>query len=108
MESVCPMCKHQAKTYKEIKYVTPLKRHNTPGEALINASRLSSFREGPMLGQCAVLKRFHSKGFHPDNTLIVLYPSGMNSLWGPIYSTLRDLGYDVCIMYYDATTHSYF
>jgi hypothetical protein len=75
---------------------------------MISATKIPNIREGPMIGQCAVLKRFHNQGYDPEDTLIVYYPSGLNSICMPIHETFLKLGYTVCIMYWDSSSGSYF
>jgi hypothetical protein len=101
-------CGNKTNAYKHIKHVCPLRRHNTPGEPMISATKIPNIREGPMLGHCAVLKRFHNAGYDPNDTLIVFYPSGLNSVNFAIYGTFLKLGYEVVVCYWDSSTGSYF
>jgi hypothetical protein len=95
------------KEYKNIIRVTPLRRHKTPGDPLIQTDEIDNVRNGPTIGVSAVLK-FHGNGLTPNETVIVFYPSGINSLNYPILLEFISLGYNVCVMFYDSATQQYF
>jgi len=103
----CESCGHNAKQYKHIMRVTPLRRHKTPGEPMIQKEEIENIRDGPAIGASAVLK-FHGNGMLPKETLIVFYPSGINALNYPILLKFIELGYDVAVMYFDSQQLEYF
>ena len=103
----CDSCGHNAKQYEHIMRVTPLRRHRTPGDPMIQADEIENIRDGPKIGVSAVLK-FHGNGLVPSETLIVFYPSGINALNYPILLEFISLGYDVCVMFYDSQKDQYF
>lgn len=103
----CESCGHNAKQYTNIVRVTPLRRHKTPGEPMIQKDEIENIRDGPTVGVSAVLK-FHGNGLVPKETLIVFYPSGINALNYPILLEFISLGYDICVMFFDSSKSEYF
>lgn len=69
--------------------------------------RMPINRHAPAIGQAAV-RSFCKDGFSPEDTLIVFYPSGLNSLCFPILQMFWDRGFHVMVMFWDSTTETYF
>jgi len=103
----CESCGQPAKKYEYIVQLTPLRRHKTPGEPMVIKDGIENIRDGPTIGVTAVLK-FHGRGLPPEQTMVVFYPSGINALNYPILLQLIELGYNVCVMYYDSHNNQYF
>ena len=103
----CTSCGHNAKEYKHIVQLTPLRRHKTPGTPMIQSEGIQNVRDGPTIGVSAVIK-FHGNGLVPAETLIMFYPSGINALNYPILLEFISLGYSVCVMFWDSVTSQYF